>query len=657
MRSTAAALGIKGIFPLIKKHAPHCITPLAGLDSLPPSTRLAIDATLLIQRLYFADDAHPSRHIIGFHRLIRHIRECSLIPIMVFDNFSQGARLPAKMRENAKRREKRNLLTVRADMERLRGKRLEALAGAMKEWNELRPEDRTKSAELLQAWNQADEHRRTVDFDDTPFLLDDFDDDMTFDLRRLDKDDLIGAPHTGSKSELMLPFEDRYDFLIDDIPREEVLTPLSPPLASPVIDDSNLWSSIQEAESSKVLYMASKIHRLRRQYGTLLSIDQAATKGRESERMPNILPETPNQAKLTQAEGSVYRRLQLGTIDAGAEVKMLVGTSQAETASLIAEQSQSEGQDRIEEEQQQEELLAMTAKNVVMQRSYDRSSTPLSSKTFASCAKLCELLKVPVLWTGDGSRSGGRVHEAEALASVLVRNKFADVVVSEDSDVLLYQVPLLRGVMGHKGLEYIDSVNVRRTLFPPSSILLDTDEASNKDSAEKDSLKQMLDFALLCGTDFNRTVPGIGSITALKLIQEHKSIDGIRRESIRRRIARRADDMDKKKEKKAKKDDLFSMPDNLHWREYSKELNEARRVFENPPSLYWEAHKLRQAKVEEPIDQEALSDFLKSHNIAPREASIDSPKGSRLAHLSSSNSAFGGSPFSDGSGTAASWPA
>ncbi len=58
-------------------------------------------------------------------------------------------------------------------------------------------------------------------------------------------------------------------------------------------------------------------------------------------------------------------------------------------------------------------------------------------------------MQTAVFWTGDGTRTGGgRIHEAEAYAASLVRAGFADLVASEDSDVLLYDAPLLRGLMG-----------------------------------------------------------------------------------------------------------------------------------------------------------------------------------------------------------------
>lgn len=652
MRSSAVLYGIKGIFPLIKKHAPDCITPLTTLDALPRSTRLAIDATLLIQRLHFADDSHPSRHLLGFHRLIRQLRESSLVPIMVFDNFSQGARLPAKMRENEKRKAKRNLLIVRADMERLRGKRLEALAKVLKEWTDLQERDRIKTSELLQIWNQEEKSRQVQDIDDVPLDFEAFDDAFDLDFGRLEE---VNKTLYQADSLQDIPYisEDRDEFLVDALAPEDLFKETL--LDKPSLPKSNdLWAKVQEAESSTILYMASKIHRLRRQYGARLSADKADTQASSNIGMHMMPSETPTQAQMTKAEGSVYSLLQAGRVETGQDLDSLVGTSQAEAAFMDIEQDAVEIDEVKAEEEHQEQLLALTAKNVSMQRSYSRSSTPLSKNIFEACATLCHLLKVPVLWTGDGSRSGGRRHEAEALASMLVRNKLADVVVSEDSDVLLYGVPLLRGVMGHKGLEYVDSVKVRKSLFPPPPNV-------PEEEAEKFSQKQMLDFSLLCGTDFNRTVPGIGSITALKLIREYKSIQGIRLEALQRRIANQVERKrgEKEKVKKSTREVTFSLPDNLKWRDYSKELNEARRVFENPPSLYWEAHKLRNHSKEEQIDYDALNQFLRQHGIASKESSMTLPLETRsnnsTLHSHAFSSGFGSSPFSDGRGPVASW--
>ena len=673
MKGSPIALGIKGVFPLIKKHAPHCITPLATLDALPKATRLAIDATLLVQRLHFADDLHPARHLLGFHRLIRQLRDASLVPIMVFDNFSQGARLPAKMRENEKRKAKRSTLALRANVEALRGKRLKALAGVLSEWRAMEEGDRIKAVELLQAWKDDERSRRSRLRSDDRFDADDLQDVLNTDfagpsrVRLGDADANANAflAESGLAPSELAAFDDlavaaaeldRNDFLIDSLPRQErtPASPVEPPQGMGPSAHNDAWFGVQEAESSSVLYMASRIHRLRRQYEILAPAGRAFALDPDDWDAHRVPPETPTQAQMTLAEGSVYERLQDGASDPGTDVGTLVGTSQTEDTATSLDTAK--GQEGGEDGDDQLQLLvfnALTAKNVVMQRSYSRSSTLLSTGIFETCATLCSLLHVPVLWTGDGSRTGGRPHEGEALASMLVRNDLADAVVSEDSDVLLYGAPLIRGIMGHKGLEYIDSVRARQTLFPPSPELA-------SEEGERESQKQMLDFALLCGTDFNRTVPGIGPLTALKLIREYKSIDGIRLESFRRKRASRAVKSaarDESMGKKTSKEVPFAMPDNLRWREYSKELNEARRVFENPPSLHWQAHKLRHHRPDEPIDHAAVRHFLRSNGIAPLEA-LNPPRdaaASTAAPAHTPSSGFGGSPFGDGSGPVASW--
>jgi 5'-3' exonuclease len=285
------------------------------------------------------------------------------------------------------------------------------------------------------------------------------------------------------------------------------------------------------------------------------------------------------------------------------------------------------------------DLDTISERSSVMQRNYLRSSTSLSQAAFETCAALCETLGVPVLWTGSGVKGEGRPHEAEAMASMLVRHGYADIVASEDSDVILYDVPLLRGIMGNKTLEIVDSSMLRRRLFPPNvsddrttpgksgqnipgsadnhtgdedgltGTLIDFAQAECVQRAEEDSKRQMLDFALLCGTDFNRTLPGIAAGRALKLIQQYGSIDGIRRASVQLTQSNTStpNSSDTDKARISRKSSLLDTvaaggalrpPDNLTWREYSKELTQARQVFENPPTLFWQLRKVRDLRRE-----------------------------------------------------------
>ncbi|CAO1628432.1 unnamed protein product [Jaminaea pallidilutea] len=276
-----------------------------------------------------------------------------------------------------------------------------------------------------------------------------------------------------------------------------------------------------------------------------------------------------------------------------------------------------------------EALEAITAQSRHLQRSYARTAAPLSTAIFDDCATLCSLLQAPVLWTGSGAPYGGARGEAEALAASLVAAGQADAVATEDSDVLLAEVPLLRHLTGvKKGMELVDTQEARRSLFPPkvqsarpSNVRkrgplsaasvedsFSTGEQSGVDSAtgsselqlateteeqrrmalsraEKLSRYTMLEMALLCGTDYNRTIPGLASRGALRLLREHGgTIRGILRGT--GVIGERDLSGTVSSEKitsTAPAQPKYSPPDGLSWKEYGMELSRARSVFKNPP--------------------------------------------------------------------------
>lgn len=79
--------------------------------------------------------------------------------------------------------------------------------------------------------------------------------------------------------------------------------------------------------------------------------------------------------------------------------------------------------------------------------------------------------------------------EAESYCSSLVFSTVADAVLSEDTDVLVYEAPLLRriGATSREG-ERIDGGYVR-----------------NQFGMDK---AQWIDFCLLCGSDFTQRIKG-----------------------------------------------------------------------------------------------------------------------------------------------------
>lgn len=758
MHATVVLNGIRGIFPLIKQHAPQCITTLRSFASLPRQTRLAIDATLLVQRLHFAED-HEDRHAIGFRRLLKQFREHDLIPIMVFDGVGQGARLPAKMREHEKRRSRRGKLTLRAKIEAQRAKRLKRLQIVLQKWSEMTKEQRIRTAILLQKWND-DEHLESQISDPEDWASNFLDqqaasfstDDEVLQTTQISNLERMASETLRSMHEHIDVQERQWG---DSIKEREEKDSESDPFAwkliaeqmhsdriSPssgsryTLSNDQIWSQVKEAEDSKEMQLAAQVWALSRQHA-----EQAARTGTMA-RMFNTATEwpaeTPTQQQMTLAEEKVYKRLIYSEAEIGESGRAktdtedshetnediltaahLTSTAEKEANAATAEAEASEDEspasifsldnaDLVAAEQ----LSLIAERNVQMQRSYSKSSAALSPCIFTECASVCESFGVPVLWTGDGTKGTGRPHEAEAMASMLVRHGYADMVASEDSDVLLYDVPLLRGVMGHKKLELIDSSAVRKAFFPPINKSTDdtshltptsafamsdeieeypseqeaTDDAGQIEpldqnnasisDADRLSRRQMLDFALLCGTDFNRTIPGIGPKRALSLIRDYGSIDGIRQEAANRAIQEKRKKIGAKVKQQSSQihptppigslvssvrtqSGQLRLPDDVTWREFSKELTQARRVFEHPPTLFWQARKIRNLKRspngvpaevrEEDIEVERLdgSDQFDSDRKLQQGNKRGNPTSTMV-------NGFGSSPFQDG-GPAALW--
>lgn len=99
--------------------------------------------------------------------------------------------------------------------------------------------------------------------------------------------------------------------------------------------------------------------------------------------------------------------------------------------------------------------------------------------------------------------------EAEILCAHLIKNNLADAVLTKDTDVLACCVPIM-----------ITEINVlakKATIITIDCIL----------SSLKLSEDQMLDFCILCGTDYNSNINKIGPVNALKLIQKHGNLETI----------------------------------------------------------------------------------------------------------------------------------
>ncbi len=113
--------------------------------------------------------------------------------------------------------------------------------------------------------------------------------------------------------------------------------------------------------------------------------------------------------------------------------------------------------------------------------------------------ELLELLDVPVVEAPA---------EGEAQASHMARRGDVDYVGSEDYDTLLFGAPLTLRQLTSKG----------------DPELMDFEATLEKHDV---TWEQLVDVAILCGTDFNPGVEGIGPKTALKAVREHGDLFGV----------------------------------------------------------------------------------------------------------------------------------
>jgi flap endonuclease-1 len=109
--------------------------------------------------------------------------------------------------------------------------------------------------------------------------------------------------------------------------------------------------------------------------------------------------------------------------------------------------------------------------------------------------------------------------EAEAQAAHMAKRPGVWAAVSKDYDALLFGAPRLARFLTIAGKEFLPSRNEFRPIVPE---LIDRGRMLDALGITGD---QLIDLAILVGTDFNPGIKGIGPKKALKLVQQHGSIE------------------------------------------------------------------------------------------------------------------------------------
>jgi len=147
-------------------------------------------------------------------------------------------------------------------------------------------------------------------------------------------------------------------------------------------------------------------------------------------------------------------------------------------------------------------------------RAYSKSTmtSRLTREMAGEAKELLGLLGVPVVQAPS---------EGEAEAACLASAGAAWAAVSKDYDALLFGAPRLVRFLTLSGREFLPSKGMFRPITPEV-----IDREAWLAGLGIDG-RQLIDLAILVGTDFNEGVRGIGPKKALKLVREHGSIEGM----------------------------------------------------------------------------------------------------------------------------------
>jgi flap endonuclease-1 len=153
----------------------------------------------------------------------------------------------------------------------------------------------------------------------------------------------------------------------------------------------------------------------------------------------------------------------------------------------------------VKEESQKQWDKALEEGRIEDARKYATRSSRMSREIIEGSKKLLELMGVPYIQAKG---------EGEAQASYMVEKGDAWAVGSQDYDCILFGAPrMVRNLTITGGKANLEIINLEKVL---------------KDL--EITREQLVDIAILVGTDFNMGVKGIGAKTGLKLIKEYDNI-------------------------------------------------------------------------------------------------------------------------------------
>ena len=164
------------------------------------------------------------------------------------------------------------------------------------------------------------------------------------------------------------------------------------------------------------------------------------------------------------------------------------------------------------ERYEQEHAEAVRAGDMARAYSKATMTSRLTRDMIVEARELLRLMGIPAIQAPS---------EAEAQAAHLARGGRVWAAASKDYDALLFGAPRLLRFLTISGREFLPSQGTFRPIVPE---LIELDRLLH---GWRITREQLVDLAILVGTDFNEGVKGIGPKKALALIEKYGSLERI----------------------------------------------------------------------------------------------------------------------------------
>ncbi|MBC7092245.1 MAG: flap endonuclease-1 [Nitrososphaeria archaeon] len=148
-------------------------------------------------------------------------------------------------------------------------------------------------------------------------------------------------------------------------------------------------------------------------------------------------------------------------------------------------------------------------------------SATLSKDLVNDSVDMFKLMGLPVIFAPE---------DAEAQAAYMCERNMVWAVATQDYDALLYGSPKIVRYVTIQGTDFLPSKKIVKPLEPELISLDETLKALDL------TREQLVDVAILVGTDFNKGVKGVGPRKAYNLIKIYGSIENIPPEKINGQI-------------------------------------------------------------------------------------------------------------------------